>query len=133
MRGSTILRIFFGLILVAALFGVGVVIYNAGIAQGVATSGQLTGPEGQTLPNPYYYAPFYRPWGFGPLGIFFPILFVFLIFLGIRGLFFRSWRHHDYWRSRGWRDFEKRDIPPMVEEWHRKMHEAGEGSTSPQQ
>jgi len=133
MRGSTILRIFFGLILLGALIGIGVVIYNAGLAQGVATSGQLTGPEGQTLTNPYYYAPFYRPWGFWPFGFFFPLLFVFLIFLAVRGLFFRGWRRHDYWRGRGWGEAGRRDIPPMVEEWHRKMHEAGEGPTSSQE
>jgi hypothetical protein len=133
MRGSTVLRIFFGLILLGALIGMGVVIYNAGLAQGVATSGQLAGPEGQSLANPYYYAPFYRPWGFWPFGIFFPLLFVFLIFLGIRGLFFRSWRHHDNWRGRGWREPGQHGIPPMVEEWHRKMHETGEAPKSPQE
>jgi hypothetical protein len=124
MRGNIFLRILSAIILVALVVGAGVFVYNAGVAQGLATSGQAVASNGQGTPGPYYYyAPFYRPWGFGPFGLIFPLLFVFLIFLAVRGLFFRDWRRHGPWMRYGPYDYGRRDVPPMAEEWHRKMHE----------
>ena len=133
MRGNTILRVLFGLILIAGLIGIGAFIYNAGVAQGLATGDRIAPPEGQLAPRPYYYAPFYRPWGFGLFGLFFPLLFVFLFFLVVRGLFFRGWRRYDSWRWHGWREPGQQGVPPMVEEWHRRMHAAGEEPTPRQE
>ena len=124
MRGNIFLRILSAIILVAVVVAAGVFVYNAGVAQGLATGSQALAPNGQGTPGPYYYyAPFYRPWGFGPFGWIFPLLFLFLIFLAIRGLFFRGWRRHGPWMGYGRYDYGRRDVPPMVEEWHRKMHE----------
>lgn len=135
MRGSVILRVLFALILIAGLVGIGAFIYNSGVARGLASGDRITAPEGQLAPHPYYYGPFYRPWGwgFGLFGLFFPLLFVFLFFLAVRGLFFRGWRRYDSWKWHGWGERGQRDIPPMVEEWHRRMHEAGEEPTARQE
>ena len=52
----------------------------------------------------------------GLAGCLFPLLFFFLIFIALRGLFWhRHWgRHHDHW---------EKGVPPMFEEWHRRAHE----------
>ncbi len=122
------LRVVLALVLIGALFGFGTYVYNVGVTQGLAASGKLAAPDGAPTGGvaPYpYYAPFYRPWGFG-LGLFgliFPLLFFFLIFGAIRGLFFRGWRrgpwNHGPWNRGDW----DKNVPPMVQEWHRKLHE----------
>jgi hypothetical protein len=94
----------------------------------LAASGKLAAPDGAPTGGvaPYpYYTPFYRPWGFGfgIFGLIFPLLFFFLIFGAIRGLFFRGWRrgpwNHGPWNRGDW----DKNVPPMVQEWHRKLHE----------
>ncbi len=84
----------------AVLVGAGA--YQAGLAQGVATAGQ-----GVTAAVPYgYYHPF--GFGFGFLGLLFPVLFIFLLFAAFRGA--RGGRGH--WRDR----------VGMLEDWHRQAH-----------
>ncbi len=126
----TFFRIVLALVLIGALFGLGSYVYNAGVAQGLVASGKIAAPDGGTVAPYPYYTPIYRPWGFGfgLFGLLFPLLFIFLIFSAIRGLFFRSWRSHGpwNWEHRGeW----KNGVPPMAEEWHRKMHETQSGET----
>ena len=132
MDSRTVFRILFAIILVLGLIAVGVYIYNAGVAQGLVAGGTLADPDGGVRPYPYY-APFYRPWGFGffPFGWIFPLFFFLLLFWAIRGLFFRSWyrRGPGFWG--GDRGQWPQDVPPMVEEWHRKLHETQSGP-SPQ-
>lgn len=119
-------------LLVVALLVVGVLAagsygYNMGLVQGAAQSGQLTpgiGPVPYGFWGPYGIRPF--GYGFGLLGCLFPLFFVFLIFALVRGLF---------WRGRGWgmHNGQWRDgVPPRVEEWHRRLHEAqGPGPQEP--
>jgi hypothetical protein len=124
MRDNMVLRILFGLILLAGVVALGVYIYNVGVAQGTIASGSLPAPSGESVTVPYYYPHLYRPWGFGFFGCIFPILFFFLLFVAARGLFFHRWHHHGYWNGSRLHDREGQNIPPMVEEWHRKMHSA---------
>ena len=117
----TFLRIMFIVIVAALIIGTGIAIFNAGMAQGAAMSGEA--PAG--APAPYYSLyPLWGFWGFGCFAIFglfllFPLLFVFG-----RMLFgpHRDW-HRGPW---GWRDsrgFNADQVPPFVEDMHRKMHE----------
>ena len=131
MRGRYFFQIVFGLILIGALIALGVYVYNAGVAHGLASGTALEAPEGSVLPRPYYYyPPFYRPWGFSLFGLIGPLLLLFLIFALLRGLFFRGWRHYrrGYEPSAGrWKwgsspEQWKEGVPPMVAEWHRKLH-----------
>lgn len=134
MRGSFFLRILFAVILIGALVGIGAFIYNAGVSQGLATGRSVPAPEGEGFVQPYFYPPYYRPWGFGFFGLIFPLLFVFLIFmLLVRGLFFRGWRHYGPWKGYGSREHWSQGVPPMVEEWHRKMHAEPDEQTPPQE
>jgi hypothetical protein len=144
MNGPTIWRVVLGLVLVALLVGVGVQLYEVGMAHGMAQVAQTAPVQpGVTQPGvvppgvapyPYYgYGPGFRHWGFGFgfLGLLFPLLVFFLIFALIRGLF---WRGHYGWGGRGG-DWSGR-VPPMFEDWHRRAHEGqqeprqGEATTS---
>lgn len=131
MRGRYFFQIVFGLILIGALIAMGVYVYNTGVAQGLASGTALQAPDGSAVPQTYYYyPPLYRPWGFSPFGLIGMLLFLFLIFALLRGLFFRGWRHyrHGYGPGSGrWKwgsspEQWKEGVPPMVAEWHRKLH-----------
>src|SRR5438552_18802708 len=87
MDGRSIWRVVLGLVLIVLVVGVGVSVYNAGIAQGMAQAGQVAAgqPAGNPTigPNPYYgYGPGFHPWGFGFgfLGLLIPLLCFLLIF-----------------------------------------------------
>lgn len=123
MNGKVVIGIMVVLALVAGAAGVGAVAYNAGVARGLAQSGELIRPEGGGVPVPHYGAPFFYPvpffgFGFGLIGLLFPLLFVLLLFGLVRGIFWRGrWgpgRHGGPWAK---------GAPPMFEEWHRQAHE----------
>ena len=108
MRGRIFLRGLFALVVIAGVIGIGVYAYNAGVAQGMAASGE----GGAVAP---YRGPFFFPWfGFG----FFCLPFLLLWFLFP---LFGMWRGRWGWgKHRG--DWGK-GAPPMFEEWHRRAHE----------
>lgn len=113
MFGRVWLRVLSLVLVVGILAVAGVYVYNAGVAQGLAT------PRGEgngVAPVPYPYAgPFFYPrfgFGFGWLLCLLPLLF-FLLF----PLF--GWRRW-VWRQHGG-DWDKR-VPPMFEAWHRRAH-----------
>jgi hypothetical protein len=121
MYGRIVIGVLIALVLIIGAVGIGMYAYNWGVAQGLADSGKLVPPVASTAPHPY----FYRPWGlhpfgfgFGFLGCLFPLLFFFLLFGLCRAFIWRG--HWGGWRHRHW---DGKNIPPMVEEWHRKMHE----------
>ena len=98
-------------VLGATAIGIGA--YNAGVAHGIAQSGALA-PPAAGAPSAVYPYMWYRPWGFGLFPIF-PFFFFLLVFVVLRGLFWRA-----PWRG-GWaaRDY---GVPPAFEEWHRRAH-----------
>jgi hypothetical protein len=116
-------RIIFGILLtlvvLAGALAVGYYAYQAGVAQGLADSGKLVVPEAGARLYPFYGPFWHRPFGFGFgfLGCLFPVLFFFLFFGLLRGLFWRpwggGWGHRGHWG---------RGAPPMFDEWHRQAH-----------
>jgi len=127
-------RIVAGVMLILALLAgaaaIGYLAYNAGLAQGAATSGaQVAPPAG--APIPYYgFAPYpYRPYGFGFLGCLAPLFFLFVVFALFRlvvggGMGWR--RHGGPW---GWGPGSHfgpegmgRHWQEKAEAWHREMH-----------
>jgi hypothetical protein len=105
-----------GLLVVAALAGAGVYVYDLGVARGIADSGRLAAVPGAAgVPLVPYWAIWPRPWGFG-FGFFpfFPLLFILLWFVLLRGFFWRGG-----WSGRGYRHG---GVPPAFEEWHRRVH-----------
>lgn len=127
MNGRSLAGVILVLVLAAI---VGVTGYQLGIAQGVA----------QAVPVPAggapvaYYGPHYWGFGFFPLGFLFPILFFFLFFALLRGIFWGG----PWGRGRYWHGDHDHDVPGRFEEWHRRSHEQGSthdrtgGPTSPQ-
>jgi hypothetical protein len=118
MNGRNFLAILLTLLLVAAVIGAGTYVYNAGVTQGLAQSGKLSGPDGTVAP--YVYGP-YPHFGFWPFGLIGGLFFLFLLFGLLRLIF---WRGQRGWGWRGDPERWKDHVPPMIEEWHRKMHES---------
>jgi hypothetical protein len=117
-----LLRGLFALIVIAIVAGIGVYVYNVGVAQGVAQGAAARGDG--VAAAPYYGWPVFFPGGFG---LFFclPFLLLWLLF----PLFgWRRWgrppiatiggwaRHREHWGK-------SMNVPPMFEEWHRRAHE----------
>ena len=146
MQNARILAGFLlALLVVGLLAGVGYTAYNAGVSQGVIDSGKLVVPSTDgTAPAAPFVAPygFYRPFGFGPrfgygfgfLGCLAPLFFFLLIFALFRFAFRPHW-------GRGWGgpgmgmrgrwDPSQGDIPQGVKDWHRKLHEEEDKTTTP--
>jgi len=118
----TFLRIVFIVVVAAVIIGTGIAIFNAGMAQGATMSGQLS--DGAPVPVPVspYYAPYHQPWGFPGSWCFALFGFLLIIFLiaGLGRMAFGP-RHHGWHRGPwGWNSDQ---VPPHVEDLHRKMHE----------
>ena len=130
MDGKIALRIFAGLVLLAAITGIALFAFNAGAATHIQVPANSTGPA----PYPVYGYPFF--WGGFPffgLGCFGPLIAILLFFLAFRALSFVFWgprwgRWHGMrhaWRH-GWD--EENGVPTMFREWHDRAH----GQSTPQ-
>lgn len=120
MTGRIVLGVLLFIVLIVAIGGVGTYAYNVGLAQGVAQADKLPAPATGPVPYyPYYGGPFFfHPFGFGFgfLGLLFPLFFFFLIFALVRGIFWGGRWGHRRWMAEG-------NVPAPFEEWHRKAHE----------
>jgi len=130
MNGNVGLRIVSALVLIAALGGIAFFAFQAGVAQGSPVT--IEAPAGQTAPMPApfygygYGMPFHHPFGFGyGFGCFGPLLALFLIFIALKSFRFMlwgsRWGHHMHGRGPWGRHWEN-GVPPMFDEWHKKMH-----------
>ena len=123
--------LFFTLLFVAVLIGIGGGIYQAGLAQGIIEAGRV--PAGAAVGMAGYgFGWGFHPFGF--LGLLFPLFFLFLLIGLIRAAFGfggrgRGWSHrHDGGSGDGtWHEERDRRMADM----HRRLHEeeAARGST----
>src|SRR5262249_60601685 len=93
---------------------------GAGVVRGLPDAGRLPPPDpAPAVVPPYaYYSPFWYhgPWGFAPWGFLFPLVFIGLMFVFLRGLFWgRGCSGHGSWSA---------DAPSRFEEGHRRAHES---------
>lgn len=126
-------RILAGLVLLAAIAGVGLLAYNAGVSHGQAISA-IT-PSAQSGSTAYPIYPFWWPFPFFGFGFFGLLAVIFLFFVAFGALRFALWgprfgwrrwhRGYGHWGERG--SGEEFPIPPMMAEMHRRMHAAEEG------
>ena len=130
MNGRFVLGVLLVLVVIVGAVGIGAYAYNMGVAQGMATSGKIEVPSTGAAPFPNYAPFFYRPFGFGFgfLGCLGPLILFFLFFSLLRLFLWGprwGWRgmHHRHWDG---------DIPPMAEEFHRKLHEQQEKKSNAQ-
>ena len=124
---SITFRIIAGLVLLAAIVGIGFFAYNAGVARGAVVNLPAAGAT-NAQPYPYfaYGLPFWGPFPFLGFGCFGPLLALFLVFLAF-GAFRRllwgprwGWHHMD---RRHWMGEEGEEgLPPFFREWHRRAH-----------
>ncbi len=119
MRGPSILRVVLGLIVVVALVGLGIGLYNAGVDQGVVQAGRV--PAGAAVPYAGYgygWHPF--GFGFGFFGLIFPILFFAFLFILIRAALWGG-RGRGRWDGPdgGWRAERQRQLAEL----HRQLHD----------
>ena len=127
MYRKIVYRIIAGLVLLAAITGIAFFAYQAGVTRGELANVQLP-VTGNGVPfHPHLWMhPFL---GFSSFGVLFAIFLLFLAFGAMRRLIWGprwGWRHmghgpeghgpegHGPWGE---------GIPPMVAEWHRRMHE----------
>ncbi len=119
MSGRIVFRIVAGLVLLAAIAGIGWYAFNLGAAQNVDVSASQ--PAVGTYP--YYGSPFWHPFGFmgfGCFGLLVPFFLVLMAMAAFRHLVWGPrWGHmHGHWHGeRG------EGLPPMFREWHRRAHE----------
>jgi hypothetical protein len=129
-------RLFAGLVLIAAIVGIGVLAYNAGIAHQAAIT-----PTGGAQTNPVIPAyTYWWPFPFFGLGFFGLIAVFFLLSIAFSALRFMLWgprwgwhrwhRGYGNWGERG--EGEQPPIPPMMAEMHRRMHAADQGQSTGQ-
>jgi hypothetical protein len=132
MNRRFVFGVLLALVLIAGAVSLGAYAYNIGVAQGLAQSAELGDlpPGAELRPYPFYRGPFwfYRPFGFGFLGCFGPLLFIFLVFALFRGFWWGGrWGYGPGWKH-GHRDSR---IPSAFEEWHRQAHSQGVEPTPP--
>ena len=116
-RGRALIGVLFALLVASAI---GVFAYNAGLSQGLAQ--QIAAAS----PGAYPYPHVWHPWGFG-FGLFFPILLGFLL---LRLVFWGAFGHRRWHGGRGYcgtgyYGAGPYDVPPALDEWHRRAHRRG--------
>jgi len=124
---SITFRIIAGLVLLAAIVGIGFFAYNAGVARGTVVNLPAAGTT-NAQPYPYFghARAFWGPFPFFGFGCFGPLLALFLVFLAF-GAFRRllwgprwGWHHmhHRHWMG----EEGEESLPPFFQEWHRRAH-----------
>jgi hypothetical protein len=129
MRSITY-RILFGLVLLAAIVGIGLLAYNAGVTHGAAVNAVAPASQNGSPVYPYYPVPFwgfFPFFGFGFFGFFALILLFFVALGAIRRILWgprSGW--HRWHRMYGAENGTDEGIPPMMAEMHRRIHAADE-------
>ena len=126
-----IFRLLATLVLIAAVAGIGVLAYNAGMAHQTAVSAQAPTTQNGSPSYPVYGVPMW-PFPFLGLGFFGLLAVFFLFFVAFGALRFVLWGprfgwHHRWRRYGPWGEREAGEhfpIPPMMAEMHRRMHAA---------
>lgn len=124
MNGKISIRFVSGLVLLAVIGAIAFFAFQAGVTQGSPIT--IESPSGETVPAPYPYfgygygMRYHHPFMWG-LGCLIPLFAVFLLVLALKSFRMMMWgprwgwgHRHGHWGERG--------VPPMFEEWHKKMH-----------
>jgi hypothetical protein len=118
MTRHIIFRILAGLVLLAAIAGLGLIAYQAGVAHAVATN--IQAPATETLPYRHFM---WFP-GFGVFGVLFAFFLLFLAFGALRRMIWgprwgmRHMGHGPMGHYGPWSE----GVPPMFAEMHRRAH-----------
>ena len=138
MNPRGILGFLFGLVVVGVLVGLGVGVYQAGIAQGIIDAGRYPAAAGVPVAGYGWHG------GPGIFGILFGIFFLFLIFGLLRAAFSRGRGYgpgwgHGYGYGPGWGrgpggeagpDAWREERDRRIADLHRRLHEEGDAAGS---
>jgi hypothetical protein len=134
MKYSFVFKGFLVAVLIGILVGIGVVAYQAGLAQGLASIAPAV--NGAQPVYSYGWMPFMHPFGLGIFGLLFGLFLLFAFFGVVRRLIWggsgmHRMMHHGPWGMH--RDMQEgsdpsKFVPSMFSEWHRRAHE---GQTMP--
>ena len=131
MTKHIVFRILAGLVLLAAIAGLGFFAYQAGVAHSVAANIQV--PAADTAGSPYlfhgmHYGHFMGFPGFGCFVLLIPLFLLCLAFGAMRHMLWGPrWGMHHMHRRGPWSEHGSDEfIPPMFSEWHRRAHAAPE-------
>src|SRR5258706_10443432 len=96
MSGRFVPRLLAALLILAGIIGLGFYAYQLGIAQGVAQNAPVAPAGAEVVPGTFGYAHhFFMPfWGFGCFGLLIPLFLLFLIFGGLRRMFWGGHMGH---------------------------------------
>jgi hypothetical protein len=124
MAGKIILRVVAAFVLVAAVVVIAAFAYYAGTAHPVVQGAQAPAAAGS---GPYLYFgwPFFPFFGWGLFGLLIPLFILCIVFGAIRRLIWGGpyWGHMHRRHWGGPFDGNGEGVPPMVAEWHRRLHE----------
>ena len=127
MNNNVWFRVLISVVLLVALIGAGLWVYNMGMLQGatVSANGELPATMAERYLPQYGMMPTYGHgmMFFSPLRFIGGFFFLLFILAGFRMVIFGFRGPRRFHRYAHWRDCKGETIPPMVEEWHRKMHE----------
>jgi hypothetical protein len=118
MTRHIVFRILAGLVLLAAIAGLGFIAYQAGVAHGAAANIQTPSTE----PLPYRHFMWFP--GFGVFGVLFAFFLLLLAFGALRRLIWGPrWgmRHMGHGRMGHYGPWSE-GVPPMFAEMHRRAH-----------
>ncbi|MBK9926279.1 MAG: hypothetical protein IPP66_13435 [Anaerolineales bacterium] len=134
------LRIFAGLVLVAAIAGIAFFAFQAGVVNGSRVTIQAPSGDVQAAPVPYpmygygygHGMPFHHfGFGLGCFGILIPLFLFFLAMKAFRMMVWgpRWWGHMGHHHGHGpWGRHWEGGVPPMFAEWHKRAHNPSEES-----
>ncbi len=143
MKGRIFAGLFLVFVLVVGAIGLSAIAFNVGVSQGIAQGAQIAqapaaegGAALRTYPGAFFYP---RPFGFGLGGLLVGGFVLFMLFGLVRMIFWRGAMMGPWASRRGfgrWGGHGMEGVPPMVEEWHKRMHtqESGkaESTSNPQ-
>lgn len=131
MNGKIGLRIFAGLVLIAAIAGIAFFAYQAGVVHGSPAT--IQAPAGQSAPAPYPYdgmpfgygmhGAFFPFWGLGCFGLLIPLFLFFIAMRAFRMMAFGprwGWGRHMHGGHSPWHGED--GVPPMFKEMHDRAH-----------
>lgn len=139
MNGRTIAGILLTLVLIGGAAAIGISAYNAGVAQGLVSSGQVVVAPGYPV-GPYVGGYGYGGGhgGFGFFGFLGALFFIFLL-IGLFRAVLGGGRGHGGWGGPGWGPGDRSGRGPwndrareFHDELHRKSDQPNQGPSDPQ-
>jgi len=123
-----VFRILAGFVLLAAIVGIAVFAFNAGMARGAVLNIPNSAEGGPVI---LYGMPYWRPFfgvGFGFFGVLIPLFLLFMAFGAARRMVWGPrWGWHRMQADRCAEKYQGSEfVPPMFAEWHRRAHGAPE-------